>query len=132
MSKSKGKYVPEPRMKKLNVSAPLVTFHKETKNNMKKKSSKSFAPTVRVSKSPTNKSMKAVSRVTSGRPGAARSIKAGSKGVDSRVMQISPAQRSSVSKKLSKTVAETPMRQNKRPTTSINGIKKSLRKTMGY
>lgn len=132
MSKRKGTYIPEQRMKKLNVSAPLVTFNKETKNNMKKKSSKSFVPKVRASKSPTNKSSKAVSKVTSGRPGAARSIKSGSKGIDSRVLQISPAQRSSVSKKMSTTVAETPMRQNKRPTVSLNGIKKSLKKSMGY
>lgn len=129
MSKRSGKYsVANKPLKKLNTTVPPIRV--KSTNAMKKKSSKSFVPKVRASSAPTNKSKKAVSKVNSGRPGSGRTFAYGTKGIDKRVMQISPAQFSSNSKTMSRTVAETPRKQNKSP--SLNMMKKSLRKTMGY
>ena len=55
--------------------------------------SKAFPVTTRTSKSVTNMSPKAVSRMTSGRPGAGSSI-GKKKFTATRVVQVKPAQRS--------------------------------------
>jgi hypothetical protein len=138
MSKRSVKYMPgNVPMRKLNTSAAPIT--KKSSNQMKKKSSKAFSKKAtlrRSSKGTRGQYKSAMSGVTSGRPGAGKTFAYSSKGIDSRVMQISPAQRSGMSKRLSPTVAETPIRQNKKPVSngpkSLAMFRKSIRRTMGY
>jgi hypothetical protein len=139
MTKRSGTYMPTAKMRKLNASSKPITVM--STNSMKSKTSKAFAASStarRMSTHPASnaKHGRAVSAPTSGRLGAAKSFKAGAKGDTKRVMQVSPAQRSGSSKKLSSTVAKTPVRQNKTNITNGRGSKsrmmKSLRKTMGY
>ena len=138
MSKRSGKYTRgKIQLKKLNVSAPPIK--KLTTNNMKR-TSKAFsgkATSRMMNTSPVSNAKKgrAVSKATSGRPGAARSFKAGMKGDNSRVMQVTPQQSSGSSKKLSAKVTKNPVKQNKGNISNMGSksrMMKSLRKTMGY
>lgn len=137
MSKRSGKYNRTGNaVKKLNISAPPITV--KSKNNMKKKVSKSFAGKAtkrQMTSKPVGPTKRAVSMSTKGMVGSGKSFKKGPMGDTKRVTQISPVQRSGMSKKMSMTVAETPIRQNKKPVSngkSLAMYKKSLRKTMGY
>ena len=140
MSKRSGKYSRGDKpLRKLNVSAQPIRV--KSKNDMKKKASKAFAGKATARRMGNGQGAKnkgntrAVSKVTSGRPGAGKTFAYNSKGIDTRVMQISPAQRSGQSLHMSKTVAETPIKQNKKPVSNgktLGAFKKSIRKTMGY
>lgn len=136
MSTSKGRYLRQQvPLKKLNVSARPVRV-KSTNETMSRMKGKAFSATRRTQKGPTNKSPKAVSKLTSGRPGAGRNAAGKKSGINtSRVQQISPAQRGTKKSPTSKTVAINPRGQNKVPRSngpSFGAIKKSLRKSMGY
>lgn len=119
---------------KLNREAPPLSI--KSKNNMKMRS-KSFPVTRRADNATTNVSPKAVSRVTSGRPGAGKSI--GKKRyLAKRVVQVQPAQRSMTGPSPIKRTVSTQPRPLMTPKTrgghkpSYLAVKHSLRKTMGY
>jgi hypothetical protein len=107
---------------KLNKQAAPLSIR--NKNDSMKMKSKAFTVKRRTSAEPTNMSSKAVSKMTSGRPGAARSMSS-KKFMAKRVTQVAPKQQSmSSSNPLKKTVSTQPK--------AMSSIKKSIRKTMGY
>jgi hypothetical protein len=70
MTKKKGSYNPSIKIRKLNVSVPPIS--RKTTNMRRKMFGKGKKPSVRMSSAPTNQSPKAVSKVTSGRPGVGK------------------------------------------------------------
>ncbi len=139
MNRSKGKYLPKFKMKKLNASTPATDKFAYTKNSMKnksfgKKQFRSKATLRRAGKGIKGRYPSAVKSATSGRPGAARSFAYPTPKMH-RVDQISPAQRGAM-RPPTTTVAVTPRKQNKKPVSNgpkgIAAYRKSIRKSMGY
>lgn len=128
--------------RKLNVSAKPISV--KSKNQMKKKTSKAFAPSstsvrakVGTTSQQTGSNKKAVYKMTKGMKGSGKSFKKGTKGVDTRrVDQVSPAQKSPVMAP-ARMVSVNASSQNKSPrsngkTGSLAMFKRSIKRTMGY
>lgn len=138
MSIRSGKYDrSNPDPKQLNVSAPPITV--KSKNNMKKTKSKAFrakATLRRAAVGTKSQYTSAVKKATSGRPGAGRTIKSGTKGVNvSRIQQVSPAQKGAMRVPMASVTANPRVQTKKNVSNgpkSLAMFKKSIKKSMGY